>query len=176
MFQMWYLSDFFVSFAISRNNLRFERNIWPQIWFMSIMINIILFYFRPNYAYRFEPDGYRIEIFGQKIKNFENWWIMRVLRKIKIFLLFQNTGIIHQISKFFIFAPKFLIRYPSGSNRYAYFQRSEHKIICIIMRRNQICVQIFRSVRKLFRKIAKNTKKTLRCHIWTIATKSAKSA
>ena len=75
-----------------------------------------------------------------------------------MFSIFRNTSIIHQISKFFFFSPKFSIRYPSGSSRYAYFRRSEHKIICIIMRKNQICVQIFRSVRKLFRKIAKNTK------------------
>ena len=78
----------------------------------------------------------------------------------KTFSIFRNTSIIHQISKFFFLSPKFSIQYPSGSNQYAYFRRSEHKIIFIIMRRNQICVQIFRSVRKLFRKIAKNTKKT----------------
>ena len=81
--QMWHLSVFFVFFAILRNNLRTERNIWTQIWFLRIMIHIILCSDRRKYAYRLEPDGYRIENFGEKMKNFEIWWIMPVFRKIE---------------------------------------------------------------------------------------------
>ena len=98
--------------------------------------------------------------------NFINFiWLLLIF--VKNYLNFRSTHKIHQFSKFFIFWPKISIRYPSGTSRYAYFGRSEHKIICIIMRRNQICVQIFRSVRKLFRKIAKNTRKMFRYYIWT---------
>ena len=80
--QMW-PEPFFVFFAILRNNLQTERNIETQIWFLRIMIHIILCSDRRKYAYRFEPDGYRIENFGEKMQNFEIWWIMLVFRKIE---------------------------------------------------------------------------------------------
>ena len=119
---------FFVFFAILQNNLQTERNIETQIWFLRIMIHIILCSDRRKYAYRLEPDGYRIENFGEKMQNFEIWWIMLVFRKIENIFNCRNTSINHQISKFFIFSPKFSIRYSSGSNRYESFRRFEHKL------------------------------------------------